>query len=306
MKLVNRNVLITGIDGFVGLKLSKSLEKTGANVFGVSKTKKSKNIFKIDIIDFRGLDSLFKKLNIQVCFHLAGISLVEHGQKNPYETFNVNTLGAINILELTRIHKLQRVIVASTSHVYGNNTPPFKEFFPPRPSRPYETSKAAADIIAQSYADTFDLPVLIPRFVNIYGPGDINYTRVIPKTIKSVLNNKSPEMWGEDNLRDYLYLDDAISAYLKLAEADITKIGDNKIFNIGGGSRVTVDELIKKIIKISDKNLKIKEINVGREYEIKSQYVSFTKANKILNWYPRIKLEEGLRKTIDWYTRELS
>lgn len=306
MTLSGKNVLITGIDGFVGSHLANELEKHGSRVFGVSKTVEGKNIYKIDIANFKELKLLFHKHKIQICFHLAGISLVEQGQKNPYETFSINILGAINILEITRIYNLERVIIASTAHVYGDNTPPFKENFFPRPSRPYETSKASADLIAQSYADTFNLPVLIPRFVNIYGPGDKNFTRIIPKTIKSVLNNQSPEMWGGDSLRDYLYIDDAIAAYIKLGQTDIEKIGKSRILNFGGGNKETVEQVIMNIIEISGKNLNIKKVDQGRAYEITSQYVSYAKAKKILGWSPKVKLEDGLKRTISWYKKEES
>lgn len=305
MGVKNKNVLITGIDGFVGSQLAYELKRRGAVVFGISKKTRGKGIHKVDIVDFDKLNFLFKKLNIQICFHLAGISLVEEGQIEPYETFKVNILGALNILEITRALKLERVIIASTAHVYGDNTPPFKETFFPRPSRPYETSKASVDMISQSYADTFGLPVLIPRFVNIYGPGDTHNTRLIPKTIRAILSDKDPKIWGGDAVRDYLYIDDAIEAYIKLSEVNIKKIGKNRIFNFGSGNKISVKNVVDKALNISGRSLKLKKIKDQRKFEIDEQYVSFGKAKKLLGWEPKVTIDEGLKKTIDWYTHFL-
>lgn len=209
----------------------------------------------------------------------------------------------MNILESARNNNLEKVIIASTSHVYGKNKVPYVESYMPRPTRPYETSKACTDLIAQSYATSFNLPVLIPRFVNIYGPGDLNFQRLIPKTIKNVLENCSPTMWGGGTMRDYLFIDDAIEAYLLLAKITINKVGENRVFNFGSFNIISVEDLIKKIIKIAQKNVTVKKIIEKRDGEISSQYVSFKKAMKLLNWKPKTSLDEGLKKTIAWYAK---
>jgi len=300
----NKRILITGISGFVGKALEKHLKSQGAEVFGISRSiSTDKNILNSDILDYEPINKFVKDLKIQICFHLASDALVEKGQVWPYETFRVNTEGTLNILEIARVNKLEKVIIASTSHVYGKNKVPYFETYMPRPTRPYETSKACADLMAQSYAESLNLPVLIPRFVNIYGPGDMNFQRLIPKTIKSVLENLEPEMWGGRAVRDYLYIDDAIEAYLSLAQIDINKVGKSRVFNIGSNNMISVEDLIKKIIKIAGKNLGIKKIPVEREGEIDSQYVSFSKATKLLGWKPKTNLNEGLKITVDWYSR---
>lgn len=299
--LRNKNILITGINGFVGKYLSAKLLSVGANVYGISRNGGNKNILKASILNFSLLNSYIKKKNIQICFHLAGESLVEAGQKNPHSTFKTNTLGTLNILESSRLNNLEKIIMSSTVHVYGKNKLPYFESYVPRPSRPYETSKACTDLIAQSYADSFNLSVLIPRFTNIYGPGDLNFNRLIPKTIKSVLSNKSPYMWGGEGIRDYLYIDDAVDAYIKLALVDLKKVGSNKIFNFGSDNKISVKDIIRKIIFISGKSTKIKKIKEQRSEEIKAQYVSFNKAIKFLNWNPKVNLDSGIKKTISWY-----
>lgn len=302
----NKRVLITGINGFVGKALEKRLNILGARVFGISRSTCINNkIFKANVLDYEPVNKFIKDSKIQICFHLASESLVEAGQLHPYQTFKVNTEGTLNILEIARKNKLEKIIIASTSHVYGKNKVPYLETYMPRPTRPYETSKACADLLAQSYAVSFNLPVLIPRFVNIYGSGDLNFQRLIPKTIKSILTGFEPEMWGGKARRDYLFIDDAIDAYLLLAQADINKVGDSRVFNIGSSNIISVEDLIKKIIKATGKNLEIKKISKKREGEIDSQYVSFSKATKLLGWRPKINLDEGLKKTVDWYFRYL-
>lgn len=301
----NKKILITGITGFIGSALSHKMKSLGAQVYGISRSTSDKSNLKANIFNYAAIDEFTREKKIQICFHLGGESLVETGQKDPYKTFRNNIEGTLNILEIGRKNKLEKIIIASTAHVYGKNRVPYFEGYVPRPSRPYETSKACTDLIAQSYADTFMLPVLIPRFVNIYGPADLHFERLIPKTIKSVLLSKSPVMWGGDAIRDYLYIDDAVEAYILLAKIDIFKIGNNRIFNFGTGSRISVKDLMEKIIKISGKKLMIERINEVRTKEIEEQYVSFNKATKLLKWKHKITLNEGLKKTINWYKNHL-
>lgn len=297
-----KKILITGINGFVGGNLAKKLKSLGADVYGVSRSVEEKDkILKANILDFSRIDEFIKKTKIEICFHLAGESLVETGQTDPFNTFKVNIEGTLNILESARKNHVGRIIISSTSHVYGKNRVPYFEGYPPRPSRPYETSKACMDLIAQSYSGSFNLPVLIPRFVNIYGPGDLNFNRLIPKTIKAVLSGKNPTMWGGNVVRDYLFIDDAAHAYLLLASVDLEKLGENKIFNFGSGNNISVEDLIRRIISLSDKELKIKKISEERPLEINQQYVSFNKASKILGWKNATSLDKGLQETINWY-----
>lgn len=297
----NKRVLVTGSTGFVGRHLSKRLTSLGAEVFGLARNAKGPNSLKVDILDFKIIDKLVKENRIDICFHLAGEALVEAGQHDPYNTFRTNVDGTLNVLEVSRRNNLERIIIASTSHVYGDNKVPFLESYTPKPSRPYETSKTCTDLIAQSYADAFSLPVLIPRFVNIYGPGDLNFNRLIPKTIKSILKGKSPEMWGGLARRDYLYVDDAVDAYIKLGELPKKLMQKNRIYNFGTGEIVSVKNLINKIIKLSGKKLSIKKVVDARPDEISSQYVSSEKARQVLGWKSKHKLDVSLEETIDWY-----
>ena len=273
----------------------------GAEVFGLSRSGNGENTLKADILDFKKINSFIKTNKIDTCYHLAGESLVESGQIDPFNTFKVNIDGTLTILEIARQNNLKKIIVASTVHVYGENKLPYLEGYAPQPSRPYETSKTCTDLIAQSYANSFDLPVLIPRFVNIYGPGDLNFNRLIPKTMRSVISNESPKMWGGNVRRNYLYIDDAIDAYVRLGELPIERMEKDRIFNIGGRKVFSVEDVIAEIIKISGKNLQIERIKDIRLAEIRSQYVSFGKARRILGWRPKVSFSSGLAKTYEWY-----
>ena len=297
-----KRVLVTGSTGFVGSNLVKKLKDLEAEVYGLSRSAKGKNNLKASVTEFLTVDNFIKKNKIDICYHLAAEALVESGQSDPYHTFKSNIEGALNVLESSRKNNLEKVIIASTSHVYGDHKPPYLERFAPRPSRPYETSKTAIDLIAQSYANTFSLPVLIPRFVNTYGPGDMNMNRLIPKTVKSVLKGESPKMWGGGARRDYLYIDDVIRAYILLGEANMSKMGKNRICNFGSSNIFSVQEIIEKIIKISGKKLRIERIEEERDFEIKAQYSSWSKAKKVFKWEPKVSIDEGLKNTIEWYT----
>lgn len=291
----NSRVMVTGAGGFVGAHLVKKLQNLGANVASMKRRKDS-----VDITDKELLTPYFQKVP-EVVFHLAGEALVEKGQEAPYDTFRNNFMGTLNVLELSRVYRIPKVVIASTAHVYGEGKPPFHEDDPPRPSRPYETSKTATDLLAQSYADSFNLPVVIPRFVNIYGPGDTNFSRLIPKTLRYMLQKKPVPMWGGTAKREYLYIDDAIEAYLMLGALSDAKLERNRVFNFGAGKPIAVQNLITTIGKLAGVTTKIVREKEEREGEILDQFVSWEKASRVLGWKPKITLGEGLRRTIAWY-----
>lgn len=299
--LKNKNILITGITGFIGSSLTRKLSRLGSNVYGTSRTHEKGNTYKIDIQNFDELNQFIKDKKIDICFHLAGESLVESGQKDPHKTFDSNISGTLNILESARKNNLKKVVISSSAHVYGDHTPPCSEIDIPQPSRPYETSKLCIDLIAQSYARTFNLPIFIPRFVNIYGPGDKNLNRLVPATMMTVAKGENPKMWGGGAIRDYLYIGDAVNALISLACAN-SKAGENGIiFNFGSDNRISVEELIQKIIDVSGNGLKINKVPSSRKNEILRQYVSWKKAKETLGWSPKTTLNKGLKLTYNWY-----
>lgn len=305
----NKSVLITGATGFIGIHLVNKLLAEGAKIVTLGPTKRQ-DISRVkqvvgSVEDFEQINSLIKDNKIDIIFHLAAQPIVEVGQTNPIKTFEVNIKGTWNILEAARENSVQKVIVASTAHVYGDNPKlPYKEEYFPQPSRPYETSKACADLLAQVYADTYNLPVEIPRFVNIYGPGDKNFGRLIPKVMKGILEGRNPHIWDVGSVRDFLYVDDAIRAYLMLAEKDLPKTKRGRVINFGTGKPINIVDLVEKIISISKKDsisVKTESTPGDRSNEVRKQYVSIRKAKRELGWSPKISLEKGLVKTFEWY-----
>lgn len=298
----NSRVLVTGSSGFIGTHLVKYLRKQKANVLGISRNPHDPRIEKkVDVVNKDAVTDAFKRFKPDVCFHLASDALVEAGSKEPYGTFHNNIVSALNILEVSRNYNIPRIIIGSTSHVYGKAALPYKEDEPAKPSRPYETSKTCVDLIAQSYADSYNLPVLIPRFVNIYGPGDFNASRIIPKTMKQVIEGHNPTMWGGTTKREYLYIDDAIRAYSLLGQITDAQLEKNRIFNVGTGVTVSVRELIMKIIVLSGKKLRIDKIDAGRKEELFEQVVSWEKMKQTMKWSPKIDLDKGLWLAYEWY-----
>lgn len=305
----DKTVLITGATGFIGVHLVNKLLCEKAEVFTLGPTKRKdvphlKQVLG-SVEDFENINSLIKDNKIDIIFHLAAQPIVEVGQTNPLKTFEVNIKGTWNVLEAARENSVQKVIIASTVHVYGDNPKvPYKEEYFPQPSRPYETSKACADLLAQSFADTYNLAVEIPRFANIYGPGDYNLNRLIPKVIKGILEGKNPKIWDVGSVRDFLFIDDAIRAYLMLAEKDLPKTKRGRVINFGTGKPINIVELVEKIIRISKKDsifVKTETTPKGRLSEVRRQYMSIKKAKRELGWSPKVPLKEGLVKTFEWY-----
>lgn len=298
----SKRVLITGSGGFIGSHLLTYFKKRHAKVLGIIRAKKiSNHEISIDLAD---KDKVFNAVNTfkpDAVFHLASEALVETGQLHPYETFHNNIVSTLNILEAGRILRVPRIIIASTVHVYGRAPMPYTEDEPARPSRPYETSKTSADLIAQSYADNYDLPVLIPRFVNIYGPGDANLARIIPKTMQSVVHNEQPVLWGGGAKRDYLYIDDALRAYDLLGKISDRQIDRNRIYNFATGKPVTAKKLMETIISLSGTSNSVKRLAEGRPHELERQEVNWSKAKRLLGWSPEVELVEGLSRTLQWF-----
>ncbi|MDD7793361.1 GDP-mannose 4,6-dehydratase [Clostridium sp. 'White wine YQ'] len=310
-----RNVFITGCTGLLGSYISKKLVDLGANVTGLVRDMVPKSnlysgnyIQKINIVngsleDYALIERTLGEYEIDTVFHLAAQAIVGVANKNPLSTFNSNILGTCNILEGSRRSPLvKRVIIASSDKAYGDQlTLPYDENMPLQGTHPYDVSKSCADLIAQSYFHTYNLPVAITRCGNLYGGGDLNFNRIIPQTIQSILNNEAPVIRSDGTfIRDYFYVEDAAEAYLLLAEnlEELNLAGE--AFNFSNEIQLTVLELVDKILKAMNSNLKPIILNEGSN-EIKHQYLSAKKAREILRWKPNYSIDQGLKKTIDWY-----
>ncbi|MEC2401106.1 GDP-mannose 4,6-dehydratase [Bacillus subtilis] len=312
----NKNVFVTGCTGLLGSYLVKELIDQGANVTGLvrdhvpqSNLYQGEHIKKMNIVrgsleDLAVIERALGEYEIDTVFHLAAQAIVGVANRNPISTFEANILGTWNILEACRKHPLiKRVIVASSDKAYGDQENlPYDENMPLQGNHPYDVSKSCADLISHTYFHTYGLPVCITRCGNLYGGGDLNFNRIIPQTIQLVLNGEAPEIRSDGTfVRDYFYIEDAVQAYLLLAE----KMEENNLageaFNFSNEIQLTVLELVEKILKKMNSNLKPKVLNQGSN-EIKHQYLSAEKARKLLNWTPAYTIDEGLEKTIEWYT----
>ncbi|ADP31205.1 GDP-mannose 4,6-dehydratase [Bacillus atrophaeus] len=312
----NKNVFVTGCTGLLGSYLVKELVDQGANVTGLIRDAVPKSnlyqgeyVQKINIVqgaleDLSVIERALGEYEIDTVFHLAAQAIVGVANRNPISTFEANILGTWNILEACRKHPLiKRVIVASSDKAYGDQENlPYDENMPLQGNHPYDVSKSCADLISHTYFHTYGLPVCITRCGNLYGGGDLNFNRIIPQTIQLVLNGEAPEIRSDGTfVRDYFYIEDAVQAYLLLAE----KMEENNLageaFNFSNEIQLTVLELVEKILKAMNSNLKPNVLNQGSN-EIKHQYLSAEKARKLLNWTPAYTIDEGLEKTIKWYT----
>lgn len=293
----NKKVLITGADGFVGSNLDSALTKMGAKVIS----------FPYDIRKYAKVREVVNTVRPDMVYHLAAQPLTSIGKSSPLSTFEVNIKGTWNVLEACRINTPGKIIIASTAHVYGDNPNlPYKEEYYPQPSRPYETSKASADLLSQSYADTYSLPVEICRMVNLYGPGDKNTSRIFPGIISKLLKGENPEIFDVGIIRDFLYITDAVDAYMKVAEADLPNTKRARVVNFGSGKPLPVIKLASMIIEEYGNNslkLILKPLPKEREKEIQKQYVSIKKAQKLVGWSPSTSISEGIRKTIKYYKK---
>ncbi len=293
----------------------KELIDQGANVTGLVRDTvpksnlyqgeqvKQMNIVQGALEDLNVIERALGEYEIDTVFHLAAQAIVGVANRNPISTFEANILGTWNILEACRRHPLiKRVIVASSDKAYGDQPAlPYDENMPLQGKHPYDVSKSCADLISHTYFNTYGLPVCITRCGNLYGGGDLNFNRIIPQTIQLVLNGEAPEIRSDGTfIRDYFYIEDAVEAYLLLAEKmeELNLAGE--AFNFSNEIQLTVLELVEKILKAMDSDLKPKVLNQG-SHEIKHQYLSAEKARKLLNWTPAHTIDEGLEKTIEWY-----
>ena len=310
----DKNVFVTGGNGFLGSWLVNDLVKKEANVTCIVRdpVKGSNleflgiadqvNAVKGSIEDYNAVEKAMKETGAEVCFHLAAQAIVGIANKSPLPTFETNIKGTWNVLEACRQLGVKRTVVASSDKAYGEHEKlPYKEDFCLNGLTPYEASKSCADILARAYAKTYGLPVAVTRCGNIYGGGDLNFSRIIPGTIKSVLNNESPIIRSDGTpIRDYIYVLDVVAAYLATAEQLDKEEVAGEAFNFGTETPVSVLELAKKIIAASGKEIEPVILNQAKN-ELQEQYLDWAKAKKVLGWQPQFGLDDGLKETIQWY-----
>ena len=318
MQWKNTPVLVTGCTGLLGSWLCKELINRKANVVGLIRDWIPKsvlvddgyidemNIVRGDINDFQTMERIINEYEIEVVFHLAAQTIVETANRNPLSTFESNIKGTWNILEACRrVSTVKKIIIASSDKAYGDQSVlPYDEEMPLQGTHPYDVSKSCADLIAKTYHTTYGTPVCITRCGNFYGGGDLNFNRLVPGTIRTLLNDEQPVIRSDGSyIRDYFYVEDGVHAYLHLAE----KMDDENIlgeaFNFSNELQISVLEMVEKIIDLMGKeNIKPKVLGTAKN-EIMHQSLSAEKARKMLNWSPAHTLDEALERTIEWYKK---
>ncbi|KKQ23826.1 MAG: NAD-dependent epimerase/dehydratase [Parcubacteria group bacterium GW2011_GWA2_37_10] len=306
-KLNIKNVLVTGGAGFIGSHLVNKLIEKGHKVIVIdnlsSGRKENLNpkvkFYKIDVRD-KNIYKIFEKENPNVVFHLAAQPLVDEAYKNPFLAIETNVMGTVNVLEACRKKgSMDSIVVVSSDKAYGKSKElPYKEHFPLKGDHPYDASKSAADLIAQTYFSTYGLPIVITRFSNVFGPGDLNFSRIIPGAIKAVIKNKEFLIRSDGKMiREYTYVKDIADGCIKLIENKDKVLG--QAFNFGSKNIFSVIDVVKRTEKILGQKINYKILNTAQN-EIPEQYLDWTKAKKFLNWQPETTFENGIKETYNW------
>jgi CDP-glucose 4,6-dehydratase len=313
----SRTVLVTGAGGFLGSWLAKDLVGRGARVIcllhdGETGSKLERHgvagdvvVERGDVVDADGVARLVAAHAPDTCFHLAAQAIVGDANRSPVPTFETNVRGTWNVLEACRLAaSVERVVVASSDKAYGDQPVlPYTEELPLAGAYPYDASKACADAVARSYARTYGLPVAVTRMANLYGGGDVNASRIVPGTIRSILRGEAPVIRSDGTpVRDYLYVADAVDAYLTLAAHPVDTIR-GEAFNFGTNAPVAVGELVDLILSLMGANgLEPRVLSATKlAGEIDRQYLDSGKARRVLGWSARTPLREGLERTVAWY-----
>jgi CDP-glucose 4,6-dehydratase len=314
-----RRVLVTGASGFVGTWLTEHLVDAGADVTVVLADFNPKTPFVASglihrvrnligsVEDFTFLKKAIGNHGIDSVFHLAAVAIESRALQSPRSAFEINIRGTYNVLEACRVHAstVRSVIVASSDKAYGDNpTLPYIENLPLHGRHPYDVSKSCADLIAQSYARSFGLPVVIGRFGNIYGAGDLNWSRLIPGTIRRLLQGEAPIVRRHatgDFHRDFLYAGDCVRAYLAMLEATENPELFGEAFNFAMGGTWAIPEVVGELQELLGLGHVEPNMVLSDHPEIPFQHVCVEKAARLLGWFPRTSLTAGLSETVMWY-----
>jgi CDP-glucose 4,6-dehydratase len=311
-----RPVLVTGSTGLLGGWLVSRLVAEGAEVTVLARRRPEhltwwERVTPVagDIRDEDLMDRTLRQRGIDTVFHLAAQAIVGEANARPTGTFEINIKGSWQLLEAARLGgSVKQFIYASTDKAYGEHPDlPYLEETPLRGRYPYEASKACADLIAQSYAATYNMRVAITRCANFYGGGDLNWNRIVPGTIRAALSGERPLIRSDGQfIRDYLYIEDAVEAYVTLAEA-LASRGEltGQAFNFGHNVPVTVLDLVQRILNLCGRSDLCPDVRGEASREIRAQYLDASKAQRLLGWTPNFSLTEGLLRTIAWYRAHL-
>jgi CDP-glucose 4,6-dehydratase len=316
-----RRALVTGGHGFVGSHLAAGLLAAGVEVRVLDRPGPRQTDLggprasglgllgiagEVDLVEADLLDAASVAGAVAGCdsvFHLAAQTIVGVAGRDPAATFDVNVRGAWNVFEACRAATVERVVFASSDKAYGSAPElPYREDFPLRAAYPYDASKAAADVIARSYANAYGMPLAVTRFANVYGGGDLNFTRLVPETAIAVAARRAPRIRSDGSpKRDFLHVDDAVAAYLTIAAALDSGDAQGEAFNAGGDRPHSVREVVDLVVAVGGGE-------VAPEYgpgpppgEIIDQYLDSAKLRELTGWRPAVDLGAGLERTLEWY-----
>jgi CDP-glucose 4,6-dehydratase len=296
--LAGRSVLVTGAHGLLGSWLTKALLERDARVtvlkrdavlesaLTIEGTEARVNVVLGDVCDAAAVERVVNEYEVEAVFHLAAQTIVGTANRSPVGTFETNIRGTWTVMEACRLHGVARVVVAASDKAYGpHDELPYREEMALQPRYPYDVSKAATDMIARSYWHTYEVPVAVTRFANLYGGGDMNLG-----TLE----------------RDYLYVEDGVAAYLSIADALGEGRGAGEAFNAGGDAPHSVLEVVSLVCRVAGVDLEPDVRGTGAPPgEIQRQFVDSAKLRELTGWRPEIDLEEGLRRTVAWYREHL-
>lgn len=315
------SVLVTGAQGFVGSWLAERLLAEGARVVTLLRDSEPESRFHTDGIaercvhvraDLVDYDSLVRALNehgVRQVFHLAAQTIVGTANRSPLSTFETNIRGTYGLLEACRsVGGVERIVVASSDKAYGQHEElPYREDFALEPTFPYDVSKACTDLIARSYAVTYGMPVAVTRLANVYGGGDVNWSRIVPDTARALVEGRAPVIRSDGSPeRDYMYVEDAVSAYLAIGESLDREELWGRAWNAGTGQPIAVRDLVDRLIAASGKDARPDVQGSGTPHgEIDRQYLDSSAMRDELGWQAAWSLDDGLRAAWDWYEARL-
>lgn len=314
----DRRVLLTGCNGILGSWLTLGLLELGADVVGIMRDwvpyselvrsghSERVNLVHGDITDAALVERVFSDYEIKTCIHLAAQTAVGIANRSPIPTFETNIRGTWIMLDAARRWPgLEQIVVASSDKAYGQHDElPYSETAELRGNHPYDVSKSCADLIARAYSHTYNLPVAVTRCANMYGGGDLNWNRIVPGTMRSVLRGESPVIRSDGTpRRDYIYVHDVVNAYITLTEAMATNPDEHsgKAYNFGKDEPLTTLDMVKNIVAISENPELEPIVQNAAPNEIQDQYLSSRLAHERLGWLPEHSLRDSLRETFDWY-----
>ncbi len=312
-----RRVFVTGATGIVGSWLVKRLLEQGAEVIALvrdwdpqTELVRSSDIMRAHVVngrleDYETLERAINEHEVDTVFHLGAQPIVTTALRNPLPTFEANIRGSYNLLEACRVHRslVSRVVIASSDKAYGDAPHlPYTEDMPANGRHPYDVSKSCTDLLSLAYAHTYDLPVAVARCGNIYGGGDLNWSRIVPGTIRSLYQGERPIIRSNGLFtRDYIFVEDVVDGYLRLAERCTDAGVKGEAFNFSPETRVTVLDITKIMQRLMRREDLAPSILDQARGEIKDQYLDSTKAKARLGWTARHGLDAGLGETIRWY-----